>query len=251
MKPNNKIKLKNTTLSPVLSNGRDGGVCWNKGPALSSRLSQGWVFFCPSPRRRSLTSSDERKSPWPHPEEQCHCERGWHEPERNKAGNKRSIFPPTAFHEQWVTQANQSCWIEWQWEEDSIVLDKDISIMKAPWLQDWCRTFPLRQPIEHSALWSPLILLNWDFKKQISSRGWHLQPSFQQILFGSGHQVGSHKLWGVWTLGCVLNIKTKSQVKKKPPVPSDPLGSSHSYREGAWKPVVAYFVPHQHGSYRN
>lgn len=46
MKPNNKIKLKNATLSPALSNGRDGGVCWNKGPVLTSRLSQGWVFFC-------------------------------------------------------------------------------------------------------------------------------------------------------------------------------------------------------------
>lgn len=46
MKPNNKIKLKNTTLSPVLSNSRDGGVGWNKGPVLSSRLSQGLVFFC-------------------------------------------------------------------------------------------------------------------------------------------------------------------------------------------------------------
>lgn len=46
-------------------------------------------------------------------------------------------------------------------------------------------------------------------------------------------------------------MKTKSQVKNKLPAPSNPLGSSHSYREGAWKPVVAFFEPHEHGSYKN
>lgn len=86
MKPNNKIKLKNTTLSPVLPKGRDGGVGWNKDPVVSPRLSQGWVFFC----TWSHQAQEKRRSPWSHPEE-----RGWNEQgcvKQIKQEIKRRIF---------------------------------------------------------------------------------------------------------------------------------------------------------------
>lgn len=145
-------------------------LCWHPDWAKAgSSSAQGPT----RPRRRSITTSDKRRSPWSHPEEECHHERDWHELgglKETKKEIKSSIFSPTAFS----NQANQSCWIEWEWGEDSVVLDKDISIMKAPWLQDSHRIFPLRQSVQHSPLWSPLSLLkrllNRDFKKQISSR---------------------------------------------------------------------------------
>lgn len=250
MKPNNKIKLKNATLSPVLSNSRDRGVCWNKGPVLSSKAGSSSAHGPTRPRRRSITTKDKKKSPWSHPEEECHRDRGWHELgglKEMKQEIKGSIFSPIAFHEQWVNQTNQSCWTEWEWEEDSAVLDKDISIMKAPRLQDSCRIFPLRQPIQHRALWSPLSLLNRGFKKQISSRGGIFSLLPKQVLFDSGHQVGNDRHWGVWALSIFWISNPKVRLTKASS-PQHLLGSSHSYREGAWKPVVAYFEPHKHGS---
>lgn len=57
--------------------------------------------------------------------------------------------------------------------------------------------------------------------------------------------------WGVWTSG--ISQKNKSQVRNKPPVPSNLLGPSHSYSQGGspctQKPVVASLEPHEHGSY--
>lgn len=73
MKPNNKIKLKKGTLRLALSTGRDGGVLWNKGPVLLSKLILGSSSSAGSPMRpdgRYITTDDKRGSSRFHPEEE-------------------------------------------------------------------------------------------------------------------------------------------------------------------------------------
>lgn len=248
MKPNNKIKLKNATLSPVLSNGRDRGVCWNKGPVLSSRLSQGWLFLCTwshqaqekvhhhqGSKEESLIPSWRGMSSW---ERLAWAGRF----KINKAGNKEEHIFTHCFS--WaVSKPGKPELLDWMGVGRRFCSpgqrhQHNESTMTTGFMQN---ISPKAANTAQCSLITPQPAEKADEqrlqKTNLAGDGIFTLLS-KQILFDSGHQVGNDRHWGVWTLGVFWIWKSKARLKTSLQSPATNWALHIPTEEGHWNQLL-------------